>query len=109
MPRFSIVGQKHLGLDPYLSGTPAGITAMLVREPNNPYDAFAVAVYISGKKVGFLGKRDNVDIAKLIDAQGAEVPAGFAMDSKPTAQTRMMPVTFVRSPNTSYPQVEIDS
>lgn len=112
--RYSIVGQKHLDKDPYLPGFRAGIPAVLVREPDNPADPNAVAVYVNGEKVGFIPRRDNVAIARLIDATGetyAETIAaiGLAVDANsPQAQQRTLVAKFIRSPNSAYPQVEID-
>jgi hypothetical protein len=41
MKQYSIVGQKHRGLDPYLAGTLPGVPVTLVREPMNQYDPIA--------------------------------------------------------------------
>lgn len=105
MKKYSIVGQKHRGLDPYLPGIMPGVAVALIREPNNPHDANAVAVWIEGKHVGYLSKNDNRTIARFIDEQGADI-GGLAMDAKPTG-TKWIAATFRRSPNSSYPQVEI--
>jgi hypothetical protein len=98
--RYSIVGQKHRGFDSHLTGIPAGTSVVLIREPDNPYDPSAIAVWIGGNHVGYLpGKGDlNKDLARYIDAKGrASDQKGLALDAK-----------FVRSPNTAYPQVEVD-
>ena len=39
----------------------------LVRQPGNTYDEFAIEVYWSGIKMGYLPKYENVPIANLID------------------------------------------
>jgi HIRAN domain len=39
----------------------------LVREPNNKYDEFAVAVHWSDKKLGYIRMDDNIVIANLLD------------------------------------------
>ena len=41
----------------------------LVREPENKYDEFAIAVFTqSGKKLGYLPEKDNPILARLLDA-----------------------------------------
>ncbi len=40
----------------------------LVREPNNEYDEFAVALHFNKSKIGYIPKDDNEVIARLIDA-----------------------------------------
>jgi ferredoxin len=45
--------------------------AQLVREANNPYDPFAVAVHISGEKVGHLSKGDAQAYSPVLDRLGA--------------------------------------
>jgi hypothetical protein len=115
MPRFNIVGQKWRNLDPYLPGITAGCEAVLVRESNNQYDPNAVAVWIDGIHVGYLRKEDNKDIAKRIDAEGEDWrpddhPLGIAADGAIVfpATSKAIRATFARSPNSAYPQVEID-
>ena len=39
----------------------------LVREPDNPYDARAVRVEWRGHKIGYVPRRDNADVARLMD------------------------------------------
>lgn len=46
----------------------------LVREPDNPYDAKAVRVEWRGQKLGYVPRRENVDIARLMD-RGARLEA----------------------------------
>ena len=46
----------------------------LVREPDNPYDAKAVRVDWRGQKLGYLPRRENADIARLMD-RGAKLEA----------------------------------
>lgn len=40
----------------------------MVREPENQYDRFAVALYLDGGKIGYLPKSKNEVIARLMDA-----------------------------------------
>lgn len=39
----------------------------LVREPDNPYDPRAVRVEWRGHKIGYVPRRENADVARLID------------------------------------------
>lgn len=41
--------------------------ATLVREPDNPFDPRAVAVYIEGSKVGYLSRGDALDYGPFIE------------------------------------------
>lgn len=111
--RYQIVGQKHKGLDLYLTGIVAGVPALLVREPDNAVDPFAVAVYIDGKAVGYIRRQDNQALARRIDAEGeswreACIKAGLGFDAQAQPiETKTLHATFARSFNSSYPQVEL--
>lgn len=48
------------------------LTPSLVREPNNKYDHYAVAIHVQGRKIGYLPAYENVVIAKMLDA-GVEI------------------------------------
>lgn len=52
----------------------AGDALTLVREPDNPYDARAVRVEWRGTPIGYVPRRDNADLARLIDS-GVRVSA----------------------------------
>ena len=39
----------------------------LVREENNPFDPYAVAIYYGDYKLGFIPRGDNHDISKYMD------------------------------------------
>jgi len=119
MPKnYSIVGQKHKNIDAYLVGILPGTTVTLVREPENPYDKNAIAVWINGKKVGFIPMKQNAALAAFIDQSGSsigEVGIGasateiLAMDAAevPAVMTKAVLAKFIRSPNSSYPMVEV--
>jgi hypothetical protein len=49
----------------------------LVREPENRHDKFAIAVYLQGKKVGYIAAYENVVIAKMLDQGVKIVPTIF--------------------------------
>jgi hypothetical protein len=50
-----------------------GDALTLVREPDNPHDARAVRVEWQGHKIGYVPRRENADVARLMD--GGEVLA----------------------------------
>jgi hypothetical protein len=52
----------------------AGDTLMLVREPDNPHDAKAIRVEWHGHKLGYVPRRENTDIARMMD-NGAKLEA----------------------------------
>lgn len=69
-----IVGESHYqaALEQVAGGktdraTEAQAIAYLVREPDNPFDRNAVAVYILGQKVGHLSRDDAEEYAPLLD------------------------------------------
>lgn len=45
-----------------------GDALTLVREPDNPHDARAVRVEWRGHKIGYVPRRENADVARLMDA-----------------------------------------
>jgi hypothetical protein len=44
-----------------------GDTLALVREPHNPHDANAVRVEWKGQPLGYVPRRDNAGVARLLD------------------------------------------
>lgn len=44
-----------------------GDALTLVREPDNPHDARAVRVEWRGHKLGYVPRRENADVARLMD------------------------------------------
>jgi hypothetical protein len=113
MKTYSIVGQKHLNLDPYLTGIVAGVDAVLVREPTNKFDPNAVQVWIGGNHVGYVPAKDARVLAPFIDQTGKSwveqvAMLGIAVDANaPASSVRSIPAKFVRSPNSAYPQVQV--
>lgn len=39
----------------------------LVREPHNPYDDLAVALYWQNHKLGYIPRRENIVVAQMLD------------------------------------------
>lgn len=55
-------------------GTTRGTHAVdLVREPHNPYDANAVAVYLGGQQIGHLPRQHARTAAPMIDLEGGQI------------------------------------
>lgn len=45
-----------------------GDALTLTREPDNPYDAKAIRVEWRGSKLGYVPRRENADIARIMDS-----------------------------------------
>ena len=109
MKTFSIVASNHIpGAEDFVKTLQAGVDATLVREPNNPFDRNAVAVWIDGQKVGHVPKAQNKALAAFIDQSGANMPE-LAMDAVAAASggPKAIPAKFVRSPNSGFPMVSV--
>jgi hypothetical protein len=67
---YGLVGMKHRGTEALVASLPNGEPLLLVREPDNKFDRFAVQVWARGQHVGFI--------------KGAQVkPLAIAMDAAP--------------------------
>ena len=112
MQTFSIVGMKHQGTEEIVAALKPGADLMLVREPENQFDKFAIGVWVDGRRIGYLPGKNNKGLADRIDAHGqdwtppADSPT-MAMDTAPTMLGLSMPATFMRSPNSGYPQAVV--
>jgi hypothetical protein len=109
--RYSIVGTQFTGIpESFVAALKAGTPAVLVREPANPHDPNAIAVYVDGRRIGYVPKKQNGVLAQFIDQQGTDgllVPA-LAMDgAKIDGAAKQLAATFVRSPNSGFPMVEV--
>ena len=111
--RYSIVGTHFRGKDAEvaLKQLKVGDAVMLVREAGNKFDANAVAIYVGEQHIGYIPKGKNAEIARRLDAAIAAMPAvpteaeRMAMDANPPDR---IPATFCLSPNSAYPQVQIE-
>lgn len=56
--------QYHPGVNLQLK---SGDVLRMVREPENSYDANAVALYAGGVKLGYIPKKENTSLAMLLD------------------------------------------
>lgn len=50
----------------------APLETSIVRESNNKFDNFAVAIYVQQRKIGYIAAYENISIAKMLDA-GVEI------------------------------------
>lgn len=100
MPKsYSIVAINHAKAEEFVKTLVSGVVATLVREPENPFDCNAVAVWVEGRRIGYIPKKQNTVLAQFIDQ------SGMAMDS--VAGAKGLPGKFIRSPNSGYPMVEV--
>ncbi len=67
LQRSEIAGFQHYDGPKLWSHLDEGQALTLQREPYNPYDPRAVAVYWQGHKVGFVPQRENRVIAQMLD------------------------------------------
>ncbi len=104
---YVIVGQKFVpGADKIIAQCKIGDPLVLVREPQNPHDPNAIGVWAGGMRIGYLLKKENAELAALIDAKGIE-PCGLAMDGiKGTAGLSISGKFVV--PGTKMPHVQVD-
>ena len=113
MKTFSIVGQKHRELDSHLVGILPGTPVVLVREPDNKFDPNAVMVWINGKHVGYIPSKDAAALAPFIEQTGIpwQEPLKIAADGvtgQIVSHPRSISAVFARSPNSAYPQCQIE-
>ncbi|HRH65290.1 MAG TPA: HIRAN domain-containing protein [Bacteroidia bacterium] len=64
-----VAGTSYQDLDEAEPTMNPGDRFLLIREPQNEHDTFAVAIYTAGrKKLGYLPRNKNETIARLMDA-----------------------------------------
>lgn len=113
MKAYSIVGLDHCKTEAFVAALKPGIAATLAREPDNKFDKNAVAVWIDGVRVGYIPKKQNVQLATLIDSKGKRwtaPPPVLGLDEKPPEFTTIylaLDAKFIRSPNSGYPMAEV--
>ncbi len=70
----NVAGFRYYGGHRVLSRINAGDPVILRREPRNPFDRRAIALYWGEEKLGYIPRADNLVIANLLD-QGAPLKA----------------------------------
>jgi hypothetical protein len=82
---FAIAGGAHHGLYDVIRALAPGVRLDLVREPENPYDANAIAVHLGGRRLGYVPRCANAELARLLDEGGrvvAEVERTLDADNR---------------------------
>jgi HIRAN domain len=78
-----------------------GALLELVREPNNEYDTFAIAIHYQGKKIGFVPAESNEILAKLLDADLLKLQAEITnIEPKSSTWENTAIAIYVLKPNT---------
>ena len=114
MAKFSIVGMNHRNTEVIVDALAVGTVLTLVREPTNKYDPNAVMVWADGIHIGYIPRTQNKPLAALIDSKGKRWTAStevLALDGTGLESATVylaLDATFVRSPNSGYPQAEIE-
>lgn len=97
--RYSIVGTSFTGTpENFIASLTDGQPIRLVREPSNPADPLAIAVYAGAMKIGYIPRKQNAGLAELIDGRDQ-----MALDES----DRGIPAKFVRSRSSGFPMVEV--
>lgn len=110
MKTYSIVGMNYVKSEDFVKALVPGVDAVLAREPTNPVDPNAVAVWIDGRKVGYVPRKTNVALSQFIDQMGEVwIPTSpLALDEMPkVVPQKAIPAKFVKSLNSGYPQVVV--
>lgn len=68
--RYAIVGMKHRGAEEFVKSLPPDEPLVLVREPDNKFDANAVQVWARGRHIGYIPKTQNAVLSQYITACG---------------------------------------
>ena len=68
----AVAGWRYYEGDSVWSALRPGDVLELRREPANPYDGMAIAIYGAGVKLGYIPRDDNAVIANIMD-QGRQV------------------------------------
>ena len=98
----SIVGSSfYPGAGSQIERMRSGQQLLVVREPQNPYDANAIAVHIFNQKLGYFPRGFAAEVAPLMDA-GYKVIANKSRDLR-FAQSGVMVVEWEK-PDASLPE-----
>jgi HIRAN domain len=112
---YSIVGMEFRKAVEIVAALQPGAPVTLVREPTNQYDPNAIAVWVEGKHVGYIPKKQNAVLAQFMDQTGsdASIDGEMALDQTIASigreNIKAITATFIRSPNSGYPMVEVVS
>jgi hypothetical protein len=65
--RFSIAGFQYHDGPALVRRLQPGVQLKLVREPANPYDLFAVEIFLDKTKLGYVPRSDNKHLSRLLE------------------------------------------
>lgn len=88
---YALVGQHHRGMGKFVHHQPERTPVTLKRDPENPYDKNAVAVWIGESHVGFVKATQALGLATVMDREGVAEIAGVLLDNAG-----------------AYPQIEVE-
>lgn len=63
-----VAGFRYYRGPALISGMQSGDLVALQREPANPYDELAIALYWRNEKIGFIPRTDNPVLARMLDS-----------------------------------------
>ncbi len=78
---YAMVGMRFRDAEEFVASLPDREPLLLLRQPNNPHDANAVAVWARGRHVGFIPTKENAALASRMDDIGRE-RADFKLEAK---------------------------
>jgi len=88
----TLVGMQHRKSERLVASLSAGTALTLRRDPENPHDPNAVAVYLGPTHIAFIKATEAVSLARQMDAAGQKEITGV-----------------YRVTGERWPQVEVDS
>lgn len=69
----ALVGMKHRGTEALVTSLPQGEPLMLIREPDNEHDSYAVQVWARGMMIGFIKGSQVKPVALAMDSAAARL------------------------------------
>lgn len=89
---YTMVGMKFRGTEAVVAALEPGAELLLMREPANPHDPHAVAIYHDCRRVAYVKGTEAKDLAAQMDRDGTpQITGRFAVGAD------------------RWPQVEIDA
>lgn len=76
--KYSIVGMQFRNAEAVVKALADGEPVTLIREPSNPFDTNAIQVWVDGKHVGYIPKKENHALAVSMDKDGKDITGKFA-------------------------------
>lgn len=100
-----VAGFQYYNGPSLISSLKEGDLIDLEREPNNPYDKFAIAVYYNKEKLGFIPAKENKMLSRLIDSEAIEIFAEIThVEAKASSwESISVAIYLLRLDNTPLP------